>query len=295
MRYWAGTAGPEEARAAVSDGRCPSRLFLLWPLAAAEPGLFQRLMEDPLIETYSIYGLFPGVYEWVYLGDEPPEVTWEGRTRGHVGIFRRGDEGLVVKPLQNQREDEIAAIAGRLGAGPKQLASVTGFLVEEFCRGRFFTELPEEILTPDFLEKVGRGLGEMLGGLHRERIYYNDVTLSDQEGRSHLLVTDEGELTLIDFGVSVLLDRHPYLTLEEVYNVARTDPNFRLFARLGASEEEMVGFLRQYGQRLGRGSPEDIMARDRTIFEQGVRMAAGRMGEGVAGPLERGFRERYGR
>ena len=199
----------------------------------------------------------------------------------------------MVKPLQNRREEEIAAIAGRLGVGPRQLPSLPGFLTEIFSPGRFFTDLPPELLTEDFLNAVGNRLGEMLRSLHRERIYYNDATLSDRAGRSHLLVTEEGGVTLIDFGVSALLDRHPQLSLEEVYNVARTNPNFQLFARLGVSEEEMTGFLRQYRQSLAGASAEVIMARDLTFFEQGLRLAAQRMGEDIAAPLEQGFREGY--
>ena len=277
----------------MSDGRCPSRLFLLWPLSERQPALFAKLLRDPLIESHSIYGLFPALYDWVYQDGPPPQVSWQGRTRGQVGIFQKGDAALVVKPLQNRREDEIAAIAGRLEVGPQQLPSLPGFLTEELANGAFFTDLPPRLLTADFLRSLGVRLGQMLRSLHQARIYYNDATLSDPDGRSHLLVTEEGQVTLIDFGVSVLLDNHPQLSLEETYNVARTDPNFQLFARLGVSESDMTAFLRQYRQTLAAAAPENIMARDLTFFRQGLRQAAATMGQQIAAPLEQGFTEGY--
>ncbi len=295
---WAGTDWPERATAAVSDGRCPSRLFLLWPLSESQPALFDKLLHDPLVESHSIYGLFPGLYEWVYGNGPPPQVSWEGRTRGRVGIFQKDNAGLVVKPLQNRREDEIAAIAGGLGVGPQQLPSLPGFLTEEYAPGAFFTDLPPQLLTGDFLRSLGVRLGRMLRSLHRTGIYYNDATLSDPDGRSHLLVTEDGQATLIDFGVSVLLDNHPQLSLprlslEEVYNVARTDPNFQLFARLGVSQADMTAFLRQYRQTLAAAAPRDIMARDLTFFQQGLRQASAKMGDHIAAPMEQGFNEGY--
>lgn len=293
LRFW-----PEaEARiiaAAVESGRCSERLAPFWGLAEANPELFDKLGQDLMLETYSFYGLFPGVYERVYLSDRPPQITFDGRTRGRVAILATEAGGLVVKPAQSRREGEIAGIAGGLGVGPVQYPSLPGFITEELVPGTFFTQLPVGELEAEMMYQLGRELGGMLSRLHQARIYYNDATLADPEGRSHLLVaatpdilgTGGGSCRLIDFGVSLLLDRHPQLTLEEVYNFSRTLPEFRLLSGMVASPEAMTSFLENYRQRLARTSIEEIMARDLRFFEEGLRMAARRLGDAGEGILE---------
>ncbi|MFQ6026150.1 MAG: hypothetical protein ACE5Q6_01395, partial [Dehalococcoidia bacterium] len=276
-------------------GRCSTLLAPFWSLAAGNPDLFQKLGQDPLLDTYFIYGFFPGVYEQVYLTDQPAVVNFDGRTRGWVALFASEQGGLVVKPTQSRREEEIARIAGELKAGPLQYPSLPGFITEEYIPGTFFTQLPTEQLRPEAMYRVGMELGGMLSRLHLRRIFYNDTTLSDSEGRSHLLVSPavDGDCRLIDFGVSLLLDRHPQLSLEEVYNFARTLPEFRLLSGMVASDEAMTQFLGQYRQRLAGTSPEQIMERDVRFFQEGLRLAARRLGDSIIEPLRRGFGEAY--
>ncbi len=292
-----------QAEAAVVDGRCPPPLAPLWPLAAGNPGLFERLSLDPLPLTYSIYGFFPTAHEWVYGQDAPPSVTWEGRTRGLVALLNNGDAGLALKPMQSRREDEIAAIAADLEVGPRQHPTLPGFLTEDMAPGRFFTDLPTEQATPEFLHRIGRRLGMMLSALHRRGVCYNDATLSDPEGRSHLLVTGYGEAKLIDFGVSVLLDRHPDLAPEDVYNLLRTDPMFRVFRQMSPTPDDIRSLVGQYGRRLAAMSKDELLSRDLRFTEQGIRFAAERMAyaapESPTPPglteewLQRGFQEGY--
>ena len=299
---------------AVAAGRCPPDLAPFWELADAAPALWQKLARDELVETCSVYGFFPGIYEMVYLAASPAEITFDGRTRGRVALVRgpdpaepspasasqpwpgQGDgleQGLVVKPWQSRREGEIAAIAADLGVGPRQYPSLPGFLTEELCPGVFFTELSPAELDDARLFQLGRTLGDMLARLHSRRIYYNDATLSDPEGRSHLLVSPEGRCRLIDFGVSVLLDHHPRLTGEEVYNCARTLPMFRLMSGMGLDQQGWDSFLRDYARTLAATPVEEIMGRDRRFTEEGLSMAAQRLGEGIVGPFRRGLAETY--
>jgi hypothetical protein len=274
---------------AVASGRCPPDLAPFWEMAEAAPTLWQKLGRDELVETYSIYGFFPGIYEMVYLPDSPAGIAFDGRTRGRVALVRGPEKGLVVKPWQSRREGEIAGIAADLGVGPRQYPSLPGFLTEELCPGVFFTELPPEGLDDARSFQLGRTLGEMLARLHSRRIYYNDATISDPEGRSHLLVSSDGRCRLIDFGVSVLLDHHPRLTGEEVYNCARTLPMFRIMSGMGLDQQGWESFLRDYGRTLAATPVEEIMARDRRFAEEGLAMAAQRLGEGIVGPFRRGF------
>jgi tRNA A-37 threonylcarbamoyl transferase component Bud32 len=283
----------QAAAAAVSSGRCDSHLAPFWGLASTDPGLFQKLGQDCLLATYSIYGFFPGVYEMVYEREPAPTITFNGRTRGRIAIVLAEDQGLVVKPMQNQREDEIARIAGGLGVGPRQRPSLPGFLTEEFIPGRFFTELPPEEVSAEAMYRLGHTLGSMLARLHASQVFYNDAALSDPSGRSHLLVFPNGDCRFIDFGVSLLLDRHPQLSREEVYNFARTLPMFHILSRMGMDREEMGRFLDEYRQRLARTSKAEIMARDLRFTREGLSLAARRMGSYIIDPFQQGFGEAY--
>ena len=282
------------AEAAVAEGNCPPPLAPLWGLSAENPPLFERLCGDSKALTYSIFGFFPKVYGWVYGQEVPPAVAWEGRTRGLVALLDNGDDGAAVKPKQSRREDEIAAIAGELGVGPAQRESLTGFLCEDLLRGRYFTELPVEGVAEESWLEMGQRLGRMLAALHGREVCYNDATFSDPEGRSHLLADEDGGLTLIDFGVSVLLDRHPRLEGEEVFNLLRTDPMFRVFRGMASSPEDIQRLVQDYGRRLAGTSKESILSRDLRFAEQGIGFVSQRMGERVGALVGTGFREGYG-
>ena len=285
--YRQDSATLQEVEKAVADGRCPIHLAPFWRLvsgeseAAAGRDLFDKLSGDPLLSVYSFYGFFPGIYRRVYQERERPEITLDGRTRGPVALLRFSNgEGVAVKPLQNSREEAIARLAGDAGVGPRQLPSLDGFIVEELVPGTFLHPVASRTsLIDEFLYLAGRRLGEMLAALHSAQIYYNDATISDPEGRSHLIVELEGNgnqralagARLIDFGVSVLLDNHPALELEEVFSIARTTPEFRILSRMGIQGPDLRQFLIQYRRRLAAQSREEIMARDIRFTEEGLR------------------------
>ncbi len=229
----------------------------------------------------------------IYQREEPAALSFDGRTRGQVAIIQGPHRSLVIKPVQSQREAEIAAIAGQLGVGPQQYITVEGFLTEEFIPGKFFTELPPEQANSTTMYQIGRSLGNMLCRLHASQIYYNDSTLSDPNGRSHLLLSD-GHCRLIDFGISLLLDRHPRLDAEEAYNFARTLPMFSLFTRMGGEAQGLAQLVGRYQRRLAATSVDEIMARDLRFTEEGLRMASRYLGNHIVDPFNRGFTETYG-
>ena len=272
----------------------PPHLAPFLELMVPFPTLFQKLKEDHLLETYSVYGFFPGVHESIYHEGLRPELSFAGRARGRVAILKSGDGGTVIKPAQSDREGEVATIAGDAGVGPKQYPSLPGYLTEELVQGAFFTELGPEDLDDDSMYRAGGGLGDILVRLHQQQVYYNDTTLSDPTGRSHLVLVPGGGCRLIDFGVSILLDRHPTLARQDVYNFVRTLPTYRLVRGMGMDGEEMDRFLEDYSHQLGRTSPEEIMSQDLRFAEEGLTMAARRMGRHIVEPFTRGFREAYG-
>ena len=282
--------------AAVRDGRCPERLWPLWPLANAGDELWELLTADPRIARFSVYGLFPGSYDLVYGADAANvDIRYDGRTRGRVAMISghvRGDAvNMVIKPCQSPGEADISEIAGQLGLGPRQLLSIDGFLTEEFVSGPFLTDLRPEEATADRMHGIGRELGTTLSGLHAAGVCYNDATVSDPDGRSHIILSPSG-IRLIDFGVALLLRDHPAnLTFHDAYNAARTDPMYRLFRRMasGLDPDSLGRFITDYGARLARQSVEEIQSRDWRIAEEGVSVIAGMHGSSTADALQAGI------
>lgn len=278
---------------AVARGDCPLRLWPLWPLERTDGELWRLLIEDDLIERFSVYGLFPAAYPLVYGPDaQDTAIRYDGRTRGRVAIITRGSTAVVIKPCQSSREAEIATIAGDLGVGPAQLPTIAGFISEEYVDGRFLTDLPAEDATQERMRTVGAALADALGRLHSAGICYNDATISDPEGRSHLILRPDGEIRLIDFGVSLLLDNHPKgLTLEDAWNAARTDPMYRLFRQMsGGGDDAALGrFVADYGRRLAGQTAAEIQSRDWRIAEEGASMIAARFGPVAADAFRKGM------
>ena len=278
---------------AVARGDCPQRLWPLWPLERTDGELWRRLIEDDLIERFSVYGLFPAVYPLVY-GPESDTVSirYDGRTRGRVAIINGESAGVVIKPCQSSREAEVAAIAGELGVGPRQLPTIDGFISEEFVDGRFLTDLSVDDATEFRMRSVGAALSDALDRLHAAGVCYNDATISDPEGRSHIILRPDGEIRLIDFGVALLLDNHPEaLKFEDAWNAARTDPMFRLFRQMtGGDDGESLGrFVADYGRRLAGQTPAEIQSRDWRIAEEEASIIAARYGPVAADALREGL------
>ena len=285
----------------------PEWMQPFWKLSDLEPDLFSRVSEDPWVVSLAQYAFFPPVLEWRERGLPIPRLRMTGRTRGPAAILRSVGEAIVIKPFQNTREAEIARVAAEVNVGPAQLPSLPGYLTERFAEGEFFTYLPPERRDPSTssgratLRAVGLSLGGMLRRLHDAGVYYNDATLADPEGRSHLIVAPvspeppvEGRLcTLIDFGVSLLVSHHPDYTREEVHNFVRTLPMYRIMAGMAENRAEMDDFLAQYARQMAQATPEDIMARDLKFAQQGLSIAARRMGEGIIAPIREGFVEGY--
>ena len=270
--------------AAVTGGRCARRLWPLWPISRSDGALWRLLVDDENVADFSVYGLFPETYDVVY-GSGNCSIRYDGRTRGSVAIItgqHNGNAvGIVIKPCQSPAEAEIAAIAGGLGVGPRQFATISGFISEEFVEGRFLTDLSPAEATPGLMRGIGQSLGTALRALHASGVCYNDATISDPDGRAHVILTPEGSTRLIDFGVALLLRDHPAgLTFHDAYNAARTDPMFRLFRQMGGGgdSQSLGDFVAEYGRRLARQSAAEIQERDWRIAEEGLSAIATRFG-----------------
>ena len=286
-----------ERDAAVRDGRCPERLWPLWPLAGQDAALWKLLVDDKRVERFSVYGLFPASYDLVY-GPESVDIDirYDGRTRGRVAIITGRLRGqavdVVIKPCQSPGESEIAKIAGDLGLGPRQLPSIDGFLTEEFVPGPFLTDLKPDEASAERMHVIGYELGAALSRLHAAGICYNDATVSDPYGRSHIILASGGGIRIIDFGVALLLRDHPAnLTFHDAYNAARTDPMFRLFRQMTShgDSDALARFISDYGRRLAQQSVDEIQSRDWRMAEEGASIVAGMYGVAAADTLRAGI------
>ena len=301
---------PEDIAArdsAVAEGRCTVNLWPLWPVAQEDAALWDALAGDRHISTHSVYGFFPAAYDLVYGDDDlPAEIRYDGRTRDRVAIVSGRRAGapvsVVVKPCQSRREAEIARIAGELEIGPRQLPTIDGFISEGYVAGTFLTELTPEQATPEQMRGIGAMLREALGRLHAASVCYNDATIADPEGRSHIIIRRDavndsksdgaGGIRLIDFGVALLLRDHPQnLSFEDAYNAARTDPMFRLFRQMtGDTNQTALGrFVSDYGSRLARQSVSEIQSRDWQIAKEGAAIIATRFGPAAAAAVREGL------
>ncbi len=83
------------------------------------------------------------------------------------------------------------------------------------------------------------------------------------------------------------------LGLEEVYNLARTTPMFRVFAGMNAGDEGIVRFLESYGRQLRRTSMEELTDRDRVYAQEGLMAVSQRLGQEIIEPFWEGFMESY--
>jgi len=283
LQYWAETTWSQNSESITNKHLIP-----FFPLQELEPTLFGKLQRDPQVKTYSIYSFFPKAHKLVY-SHEPPSINFGGRSRGQVAILHHESGSLVIKPYQSKQEPYIADIASKLDLGPRQFKSIEGFLTEAFLSDPFLTDLPQSSFTPDLASNIGANLGQLLLDLHKERIVYNDATVSDPSGRSHLLISEDASCQLIDFGVSVWLDSIDSLDLEEVYNLARTTPMFRLFSGFGTRPAEVTQFLYAYKKELSKATPESVMERDVKFVEQGIRVLSDRIGDRIVEPFLSGF------
>lgn len=264
-------------------------------LLATNPALYRKLSEDERVATYSLFGFFPETYDLVYGNKALPDISFARGNRGIIGMLRHPEKSRVIKPQQSSKEREIARIADELEIGPRQYTSLDNFLTEEFVDGTPFSQLRGEQSSPDKMYTLGKRVGEILHKLHGRNIYYNDTILTDDMGRSHVLVPADSPAILFDYGVAINLDQHPNLDDEDVFNYARTLPeiNMALAMQLEVSDAQRQDIIRRYRPQLEKTPKEGIMTRDIDFIQEGLSFAIHRIGDHCIDPFVQGFRQEY--
>ena len=285
----------ETLRNEFGDKQTPNYMYPFVRLFATNPDLYRKISEDERVHRYSLFGFFPETFDLVYGSEVSPEISFDGGNRGLVGIIKHSTKKVIIKPTQNSREQEVAQIADELGVGPKQYVSLDGFLTEEFIEGDLFSKLRGDRTSNDNMYNIGRRMGGILSRLHSRDVYYNDTILTDDLGRSHVIVPETSPAVLFDYGVALRLNQHPNFTDEEVYNFARTLPMVSMFLGVQPSQEQVQTLVQEHRPKLQIATKEQIIDRDIDFINEGLTFATYRLGNHIIEPFLRGFKEAYKR
>ncbi len=217
-----------------------------------EPELIEKLTKDGALEELSLPIIFfPEIYERIYNKNEKPiieQLPTSGREIGFKVIFK--DKAYVIKMLESKKEKDIADKVSDLNIGPKQFKTLEGHLVEEFLEGDLLTKIDSKRCTPEFMKNIGIQLGEHLKTLHKNNILVNDQILSNDYSRSHLMITSDDKVKIIDFGASIDLTNFPEISDDEVFSLMRTDAMASMFISSLTSESQKKASIDGYRKKI---------------------------------------------
>jgi len=292
-KYALSASQAQKLLALFNEGKVPRHTGHFLPLLESDPDLFQKVSVDERAKKYAHFGFFPATYNLVYGCESYPEITIAGRNRGTVVIFESNQSKIVVKPVQSDREWQIAMEAGQLGVGPKQFETLENFITEEFIDGKLLNRFLDGELTKDKLHLLGRRVGEILSKLHSADIYYNDIILADDFSHSHTIVPSNDHAMFLDFGVAMKLTAYPYLSDGEIIDYARTLPMVGAFiySALGNTESRKQ-VIDEYRQELLSISKDQVFSRDLEFINTGLYFISQQV-RGAWDAFTVGFKETY--
>jgi len=219
----------------------------------------------------------------IYNKKEKPTISrLNARTRGGGNKINFLENSRVVKPLESSAEKKISDKASALGIGPKQFKTKEGYLHEEFIEGTSLLTLEKEKCTPEFMEDLGRKFYRVLKKLHENNILVNDQILTDDFGKSHMILDKKGDVRFIDFGASIDLANFPNISDEEVMSLMRTDPYlaFQMFNILNAPEEQQKIAIKGYRDKVLskiKNKQDLINMKDMQLLNEGLSFLMSRL------------------
>lgn len=202
-----------------------------------------------ILKTEAQLAHFPDIEN----NNEKPKISLlQAGARGICFKIDTLDSSHVIKPLESLAEKNISLKASTLGIGPKQFKTKEGYLHEEFIEGTPLLKLDEEKCIPEFMQNLGQKFIQALKKLHENNILVNDQILTDDFGKSHMIIDEKGEVRFIDFGASVDLNNFPNISDEAVVSLMRTDPfmAFRMHSMGDSSEEEQKNLIKGYRENI---------------------------------------------
>jgi len=218
---------------------------------------------------------FPGLDKNASGDFEKPKVTiLPAGARGSAYKVTFSDNAHVVKPLESMSEQDIAVKAADLHIGPKQFSSKEGFLHEEFIDGTPLLKLDPEKCTPEYMETLGKKFASAFKKLHENNILINDQILTDDFGKSHMIIDTNGEVRFVDFGASIDVNGFPDLSDEAVLSLMRTDPFMAFsmhsidFDSVKERTEAIDGYRKNILEDLE--TKEDLLKKDLQLLNEGL-------------------------
>ncbi|MBI1970367.1 hypothetical protein HYS47_01330 [Candidatus Woesearchaeota archaeon] len=280
-------------RTIFSERQYPPTLLPFAYLLQANPELFEKLSRDELVQRFSSLAFFPETYPLFYEHDVVPVLESRLGNRGTTVIVKHPIKTVVIKPYQSNREPVIARIAAEEGVGPQQFGSLDGYITEAYVDGVPFCRLKAD--APVY--EIGRRIGEIFTKLHRRGVYYNDTTLDNDMGGSHIIVPAQGQAMLIDFGVALQTGNHHAWGDEEVIDFLRTMPLFgATVGYVGAlSAKDIKGFADAGRRDLETMTRDNVLDRDIQFIQEGLSIIAMRLGGRFANQVMAGFESSYKR
>ncbi len=238
--------------------------------------LREKIGKDKYANIKEIF--FPEIYERVYEKKEIPEIYGiRAGARGGDAIIKIefSDISYMIKRLESNTEKDISQKASELGIGPKQFKTFEGYLNEEFIDGTPLLELDKEICTPEFMKSLGEKFAQNLKRLHENNILVNDQILTDDFGKSHMIIDTKGDVRFIDFGASISMENFPDFSDDEVLSLMRSDPFMvmKMWNFSNLSEEELKIEINGYRTHIlsqYKTKKEFIDARDMQLLNEGL-------------------------
>ena len=247
------------------------------------------------LQTESDILHFPGIKEEAEKSINKPKINLlQAGARGVAYKINFENKPHVLKPLESTAEKNISEKASELGIGPKQYKSKEEFLNEEFINGTPLLEIEKEKCTPEFMKNLGIQFAKALLIIHENNILVNDQILSDENGKSHMIIDKDDKVRFIDFGASIDISNFPNIRDYEVMSLMRTDPLFKLFkGDINSFGEEKRKFeiagYREHILSQYKTKEDIIMAKDFQLLGEGLSFLQQRLPN--AGYFLEGIRE----
>lgn len=285
------SAKPERRKALVDalQGGVEHNIYCV--LALDNPELHQRVTSDKRVAKFGPTAFLPLTAPLVHDSNVDPTLTHFSGTRGNVARFQHPDGDYIVKPYQSTDERIIAPKAGEWGFGPKQFPSIRNIMTEEFVQGVEMTKLRgDNALPEEVLSEMGIKLGRIFRKMAEEDIYYNDL-IADDFAKSHVIVGDDREPRLIDFGVALNVSDPRTFTDEQVWQYIRTMPPHNFVWQIDGNYIRSA--VADEGPSVRATDKEAMLARQLRLIHQSMSFMRIRIGDGAVESITRGFMEGY--
>jgi len=245
-----------------------SMMFGFSPLYFKNQKLYKKISKDPHVEMFSAIAFFPAVYDLVYKRGDMPFVYIPPSQRKLCVMVLHDDTQMMIKSTMSDQEYGISMLADRLDVGLKQYKTLDGYITEELCDGQCFGS---KLLTRnhDYVINLGMRIGEILGKLHENKIFYNNSLMAVSGMRPHILLRPNNTIALFDYSNSVLVEGMHNLTDEQIFLLAASFPMMnQILTHKYKPHEEFQSLVDEWRPIIERHSPCEFFMRDKQTVTQ---------------------------